>query len=99
MRIIEFTEISFLILIDELETLALGQSLDLYWKFQKTCPTAREYLIMVDNKTGGFFRMALRLMEIESDAESCPDLIYFVTLIGRYYQIRDDYMNLTSEEV
>ena len=99
MSIIEIIEISFLILIDELETLALGQSLDLYWKFQKTCPTAREYLIMVDNKTGGFFRMALRLMEIESDAESCPDLIYLVTLIGRYYQIRDDYMNLTSEEV
>lgn len=82
-----------------METLALGQALDLYWKFQKTCPTTREYLTMVDNKTGGFFRMALRLMEIESNTESCPDIMQLVTLMGRYYQIRDDYMNLTSDEV
>jgi geranylgeranyl pyrophosphate synthase len=82
-----------------LETLALGQSLDLYWKFHKTCPTTSEYLTMVDNKTGGFFRMALRIMEIESGATPCPDLTHLVTLMGRYYQIRDDYLNLTSDEV
>ncbi|KAG2414582.1 hypothetical protein HFD88_003773 [Aspergillus terreus] len=84
--------------LDELETLALGQALDLYWKFHKTCPTTSEYLTMVDNKTGGFFRLALRVMEIESGATPCPDLTHLVTLMGRYYQIRDDYLNLTSDE-
>jgi geranylgeranyl diphosphate synthase type 3 len=54
---------------------------------------------MVDNKTGGFFRMALRLMEIESGAAPCADLMHLITLMGRYYQIRDDYLNLTSDEV
>lgn len=82
-----------------METLALGQALDLYWKFHKTCPTTSEYLTMVDNKTGGFFRMALRIMELESGATPCPDLTHLVTLMGRYYQIRDDYLNLTSDEV
>ncbi|KAL4957322.1 isoprenoid synthase domain-containing protein [Aspergillus filifer] len=85
--------------LDELETLAHGQALDLYWKYQKTCPTINEYLTMVDHKTGGFFRMAVRLMELESKSEEpCPDLTHLVTLMGRYYQIRDDYMNLTSDE-
>ncbi|XRM46857.1 hypothetical protein ABZX51_009883 [Aspergillus tubingensis] len=85
--------------LDELETLALGQALDLHWKFQKKCPTTSEYLNMVDNKTGGLFRMALRVMEIESKTEPCPDLMHLITLMGRYYQIRDDYMNLRSDEV
>ncbi|PWY65557.1 geranylgeranyl pyrophosphate synthase [Aspergillus eucalypticola CBS 122712] len=84
--------------LDELETLALGQALDLHWKFQKKCPTTSHYLNMVDNKTGGLFRMALRVMEIESKTEPCPDLMHLITLMGRYYQIRDDYMNLTSDE-
>ncbi|GLB11827.1 hypothetical protein AtubIFM57258_008699 [Aspergillus tubingensis] len=84
--------------LDELETLALGQALDLHWKFQKKCPTTSEYLNMVDNKTGGLFRMALRVMEIESKTEPCPELMHLITLMGRYYQIRDDYMNLTSDE-
>ncbi|BCS00387.1 bifunctional terpene synthase/polyprenyl synthetase family protein [Aspergillus luchuensis] len=84
--------------LDELENLALGQALDLHWKLQKKCPTTREYLNMVDNKTGGLFRMALRVMEIESKTESCPELMHLITLMGRYYQIRDDYMNLTSDE-
>ncbi|KAL4964990.1 bifunctional terpene synthase/polyprenyl synthetase family protein [Aspergillus stella-maris] len=85
--------------LDELETLAHGQALDLYWKFQKTCPTISEYLTMVDHKTGGFFRMVVRVMTLEStNGEPCSDLMHLVTLMGRYYQIRDDYMNLTSDE-
>ncbi|KAH8696424.1 isoprenoid synthase domain-containing protein [Talaromyces proteolyticus] len=84
--------------LDELETLSLGQGLDLYWKFHKICPSTAEYLTMVDNKTGGFFRMVLRLMEVESNAVPCGEALHLVTLLGRYYQIRDDYLNLTSDE-
>jgi geranylgeranyl diphosphate synthase, type III len=54
---------------------------------------------MVDNKTGGFFRMVLRFMEVESNATPCQDLLHLITLLGRYYQIRDDYQNLVSDEV
>jgi geranylgeranyl pyrophosphate synthase len=54
---------------------------------------------MVDNKTGGFFRLVLRLLEIESESEPNPELMHLFTLLGRYYQIRDDYLNLASEEV
>ena len=55
---------------------------------------------MVDNKTGGFFRLALRLMEAEASIPSMPpSLLHLITLLGRYYQIRDDYQNLASDEV
>ncbi|KAL3459287.1 isoprenoid synthase domain-containing protein [Aspergillus heterothallicus] len=86
------------VFLDELETLAFGQALELQWKFEKTCPSTKEYLVMIDNKTGGFFRLVLRLLEVESVSEPDPELMHLFTLLGRYYQIRDDYMNLASEE-
>ncbi|KAL2813474.1 isoprenoid synthase domain-containing protein [Aspergillus cavernicola] len=86
------------VFMDELETLAFGQGLELYWKLNTTLPSTKEYLIMVDNKTGGLFRLVLRLLEVESETEPTPELLHLFTLIGRYYQIRDDYLNLASEE-
>ena len=80
--------------------MVLGQGLDLHWRQNASCPSIEEYLVMIDNKTGGFFRLALRLMEAESPAPPpIPKLIHFITLLGRFYQIRDDYQNLVSDEV
>ncbi|KAL4949643.1 isoprenoid synthase domain-containing protein [Aspergillus filifer] len=86
------------VFLDELETLAFGQGLELNWRFHTTLPSIKDYLIMVDNKTGGFFRLVLRLLETETESESNPELLHLFTLVGRYYQIRDDYMNLQSDE-
>ncbi|KAL4862293.1 hypothetical protein BDV12DRAFT_207326 [Aspergillus spectabilis] len=85
-------------LTDELDNLHCGQSLDLYWRFHHQCPSIDDYIMMVDNKTGGLFRMILRLMEAESSTPSSPSLSTLLTLTGRYYQIRDDYMSLTSAD-
>jgi hypothetical protein len=54
---------------------------------------------MIDNKTGAFFRLVLRLLEAEAQSQPVPELMHLLTLLGRYYQIRDDYMNLASDEV
>lgn len=85
--------------IDELSNLHLGQGLDLYWRFHGRCPTVDEYIVMIDNKTGGLFRLMLRLMDAEASVSSTASLAKLLTLTGRYYQIRDDYKNLTSQEV
>lgn len=84
-----------------MEALIFGQSLELYWKFHKQCPSMSEYLVMIDNKTGGFFRLVIRLMIAEAPCSaSCADkLAHFATVLGRFYQIRDDYQNLVSAEV
>ncbi|KJZ69127.1 hypothetical protein HIM_11485 [Hirsutella minnesotensis 3608] len=84
------------VLLEELENLYLGQSLDLLWKFQVKCPTRQEYLNMVDNKTGGMFRLLVGLMQAESQAKTNVSLDRFSVLFGRFFQVRDDYLNLTS---
>lgn len=51
---------------EELLNLHRGQGMDLWWRDTLSCPTEAEYLEMVDNKTGGLFRLAVKLMQAES---------------------------------
>ena len=85
------------ILLDELECLYLGQSWDLFYKVNLCCPSESEYLTMVDNKTGVMFRLLTRLMQGENAKEHI-DFSRLTLLFGRYFQIRDDYMNIASSE-
>ncbi|KAK8015780.1 Ophiobolin F synthase [Apiospora marii] len=90
--------------LEELGGLYLGQSWDLHWKHNLSCPSEAEYVNMVDHKTGGMFRMLLRLMQAESTtsfSKTTPttptslrlDFEKLTLLFGRFFQIRDDYMN------
>lgn len=81
---------------EELVNLHRGQGMDLYWRDTLTCPTEEDYLEMVGNKTGGLFRLGIKLMQAESP--STLDCIPLVNLFGLVFQIRDDYMNLSSTE-
>ncbi|KDN48185.1 terpenoid synthase [Tilletiaria anomala UBC 951] len=96
---------------EEMINLHRGQGMDLFWRDSLTCPTEEEYVEMVINKTGGLFRIALKLMMAHSplfvasnDASpkprraSPPNLLPLADLIGLLFQIRDDYMNLQSSE-
>jgi geranylgeranyl pyrophosphate synthase len=50
-------------------------------------------------ETGGLFRILVRLMTAKSTSPSPPDLTALASLLGRYFQIRDDYINLNSSDV
>lgn len=82
------------IYMEELVNLHRGQGMDLFWRDTLTCPTEEDYLEMVGNKTGGLFRLAIKLMQAES--RSLIDCVELVNLMGLIFQIRDDYMNLSS---
>ncbi|KAH8728004.1 fusicoccadiene synthase [Phaeosphaeriaceae sp. PMI808] len=87
------------IFIDEVKNLFIGQSYDLSWIWEQNCPSLTEYLQMVDGKTGAMFRLLTRLMVAESTrSQETVDLSLLCLLLGRYFQIRDDYQNLVSEE-
>lgn len=89
------------IYLEEMNQLYVGQSYDLYWTHNALCPSISEYLKMIDMKTGGLFRMLTRLMIAErpvGDKVSDNDLNLFSCLIGRFFQIRDDYQNLASAD-
>lgn len=83
---------------EELVHLHRGQGMDLFWRDTITCPSEDEYLEMVGNKTGGLFRLGIKLMQAESGASRPIDCVPLVNLIGLIYQIRDDYQNLQSTE-
>ncbi|KAJ5259899.1 hypothetical protein N7505_009280 [Penicillium chrysogenum] len=83
---------------DEMRNLQLGQGRDLYWSYHTHVPTPAQYISMVDGKTGGLFRLISRLMRSEATKNSDLDISQFATLLGRHFQIRDDYQNLRSED-
>ncbi|KAL4964478.1 bifunctional terpene synthase/polyprenyl synthetase family protein [Aspergillus stella-maris] len=87
------------IFIREVQNMHRGQSLDLSWKYHTYCPTIDEYMMMVDNKTGAMFRLCVQLMQAESSVPRHKTTQSdFITQLGRYFQIRDDYQNLVSAE-
>nr|WNN28535.1 geranylgeranyl diphosphate synthase [Phoma sp.] len=86
------------IFVEELLRLHLGQGMDLYWRDMLQCPTESEYFNMVSNKTGGLFRLAIKLMQAESVMPALEGIIPLVESLGILFQIRDDYQNLVSSE-
>lgn len=71
--------------------------MDIYWRDNYTCPTEKQYLDMIQRKTGGLFGLGVKLMQLFS--EDKRDFAYLITLLGTYFQIRDDYANLKSVTV
>jgi len=81
---------------EELLNLHRGQGMDLFWRDTLTCPTEDDYLEMVSNKTGGLFRLGIKLMQAES--RSLTDCVPLVNIVGLCFQILDDYLNLWSKQ-
>lgn len=48
-------------------------------------------------ETGGLFMLAIRLMQLFSQNKS--DFTKLAGILGLYFQIRDDYINLHSKDV
>ena len=88
---------AFQIFNEELLNLHRGQGLELFWRDTLTVPTVEQYLQMISNKTGGLFRLAVRLMQSIKPSEH--DVLPLAELTGLIFQIRDDYRNLCSNEV
>ncbi|GMF67148.1 unnamed protein product [Aspergillus oryzae] len=55
------------VFVEELLNLHRGQGMDLHWRDTLTCPTEEQYIGMVLDKTGGLFRLAVKLMQLESN--------------------------------
>ena len=77
-----------------------GQGMEIYWRDTFMCPTEDEYRDMTVRKTGGLFNLAVQLMELFSNVADCPtyDYVKLTSLLGLYFQIRDDYANLCLDE-
>nr|AGN73054.1 geranylgeranyl diphosphate synthase [Epichloe funkii]AGN73063.1 geranylgeranyl diphosphate synthase [Epichloe coenophiala]AGN73090.1 geranylgeranyl diphosphate synthase [Epichloe coenophiala] len=86
---------AFAIYNEELINLHRGQGMELHWRESLHCPTEDEYLRMIQKKTGGLFRLAIRLLQGESASDD--DYVSLIDTLGTLFQIRDDYQNLQSD--
>ncbi|KAF5662514.1 gibberellin cluster-GGPP-synthase [Fusarium denticulatum] len=79
-----------------------GQAMDLWWTANNIVPSIQEYLLMVNDKTGALFRLSLELLALNSEVSfsdsTLESLSSVVSLLGQYFQIRDDYMNLIDNK-
>ncbi|PWY80802.1 terpenoid synthase [Aspergillus sclerotioniger CBS 115572] len=95
-----FEKAAPLMQIEEVRNLHLGQAMDLHWTRCGQCPTITEYMEMNRLKTGALFCLASHLLYIHGTfpAETIQqtDLTDLMTLLGQYFQARDDYINLAS---
>mmetsp|Transcript_6948 Transcript_6948/g.15739 ORF Transcript_6948/g.15739 Transcript_6948/m.15739 type:complete len:311 (-) Transcript_6948:9-941(-) len=86
------------IFVGELLNLHRGQGHDILWREDGRCPTEEEYLKMVQDKTGGLFRLAVGLMQAFATTNVTTDFTALVNNLAVYFQIRDDFINLVDEE-
>lgn len=84
------------VFIEELLMLHKGQGMDIYWRDNSVCPSEQEYIQMVQNKTGGLFRLCIRMMQ--AVAKNNTQFNKLVNDMSSLFQILDDYLNLQSQE-
>ncbi|XP_017778431.1 PREDICTED: geranylgeranyl pyrophosphate synthase isoform X2 [Nicrophorus vespilloides] len=84
------------VFIEQLLELHRGQGMEIYWRDNFKCPTEEEYCEMTKKKTGGLFMLAIRLMQLFSSNKR--DVSKLTGILGLYFQIRDDYINLCSKD-
>jgi len=82
--------------VEEVILLHRGQGLELYYRDNLKCPTEEEYRSFVKDKTGGLFRLSVRLLQAFSTNKK--DFMPLVDNMGIFFQIRDDYVNLQSQK-
>lgn len=85
------------VFVEELLNLHRGQGQDIVWRDTQRVPTEEEYYRMVLDKTGGLFRLAVGLMAAFSERDK-GEFRELVDQLALYFQIRDDLVNLRSEE-
>jgi len=86
------------VFVSEMLNLHRGQGQDILWRDSGRCPTEDEYCDMVVDKTGGLFRLAVGIMQAFASEKAGEDFVPLVNKLGLYFQIRDDLVNLSSEE-
>ncbi|KAM0197921.1 hypothetical protein ACHAPI_004653 [Fusarium lateritium] len=78
-----------------LMTIFQGQAMDLSWTFNNSPPSIQSYLLMVNDS-----RLACELLVSNAQTPHDNNLLEhvscMVSLLGQYFQIRDDYQNLTN---
>ena len=89
-----------IIFTEEMINLHIGQGSEIYFRdhCSDASPTIEEYFKICSLKTGGLFRLFTRLLlkcsEKSFDPEAERLIIGLAEDLGKFYQVRDDYLNI-----
>jgi geranylgeranyl diphosphate synthase type 3 len=86
------------VFVKEVLNLHRGQGQDIAWRDAGECPTESQYEAMVLDKTGGLFRLSVGLLQSLASENCGTDFNPLVNSMALYFQIRDDLVNLSSED-
>lgn len=83
-----------------------GQGTDIYWTMNKKIPSEIEYLKMIEYKTGKLFDLVIEIYYGYAEMNKMDTfnelhyrkLLHVSKIFSHYFQIRDDYINLTDPE-
>ena len=74
----------------------IGQGMDIYYTKNKIIPTLDEYYKMIHYKTGMIFLTMVDLLQEKNNEINYPKFYEIFLKFSYFYQIRDDYINLTD---
>lgn len=87
------------LIINHLYNIHIGQGLDIYWTTNRIIPCIDEYIEMIEYKTGILFQMIVDMYTATKPDMSETDIVnlkYTCKLMCVFFQIRDDYVNITD---
>ena len=84
--------------VDEMINLHFGQGSEIYYRDNGISPSIDEYYRICAMKTGGLFRLSVKLLikctKKRIDTDTMNLMIKLAEELGKLYQVRDDYMNI-----
>lgn len=101
------------LVIDGCRACQRGQALDVTWRERRYCPRVAEWVEMARGKTAAPFELAARLVFLQASTlarvrlalahvvlqrDIEEEVVRLCGELGVYFQIRDDFVNLTDEE-
>ena len=88
------------IMINNIYLAHIGQGMDIYYTTKKIVPSEEDYNTMMEYKTGILFKTIIDLLMDNSKnvllKKRYNDLVLFSMKFSHFFQIRDDYINLTD---
>lgn len=88
--------------IDTIMDLHRGQGAEIYWTQFKAIPTIDQLKRIMQGKTGALFKLGYTILSSTATnqyRDNLKDLLFqWINHFGLYFQINDDYINLTSPD-
>ena len=76
----------------------IGQGMDIYYTKTKIIPSLEDYYTMMEYKTGMLFITLLDIFNQKTKMVNYNELVNCIKKFSYFFQIRDDYINITDPE-